>query len=166
MLSRGSLPAPFQGPPRPKPSARARAGEQLATRFPPRLSASHLFSVLFFSFGAIVLFVCFSWPDGSWTMFTLLVLLSQLPIVTFSFPHCTRGPQEARHAGEGEQTNPSYVCGSQMRKGNMSGACLFHPRHTKRDFAFDRWPIWLCCGLLYSSSMSTNLFPQGFFFFG
>lgn len=33
-------------------------------------------------------------------MFTLLVLLSQLPLVTFSFPHCTRGPQEARHAGE------------------------------------------------------------------
>lgn len=117
MLSRGSLPAPFQGPPRPKPCARA--GERLATRFPPRLSASHLFSVLFFSFGVIVLFVCFSWPDGCRTMFTLLLLLSQLPIVTFSFPHCTRGPQEARHAGEGEQTNPSYVCGSQRRKGSL-----------------------------------------------
>lgn len=33
-------------------------------------------------------------------MFTLLVLLSQLPRVTVAFPHCTRRPQEPRHAGE------------------------------------------------------------------
>ncbi|XP_019495035.1 PREDICTED: transmembrane gamma-carboxyglutamic acid protein 4 [Hipposideros armiger] len=33
-------------------------------------------------------------------MFTLLVLFSQLPIATFAFPHCTRSPEESRHAGE------------------------------------------------------------------
>uniref|UniRef100_A0A2K6FBN2 Proline rich and Gla domain 4 n=1 Tax=Propithecus coquereli TaxID=379532 RepID=A0A2K6FBN2_PROCO len=33
-------------------------------------------------------------------MFTLLVLLSQLPVVTFAFPHCTRTPKESKHAGE------------------------------------------------------------------
>lgn len=45
-------------------------------------------------------FVCFSLFDSYWTMFTLLVLLSQVPIVTFAFPHCTRSPKESRHAGE------------------------------------------------------------------
>eukprot|EP00069_Balaena_mysticetus_P003300 bmy_16595T0 len=38
--------------------------------------------------------------DSCQTMFTLLVLLSQLRIVTFAFPHGTRGPEESRHAGE------------------------------------------------------------------
>ncbi|CAD7687268.1 unnamed protein product [Nyctereutes procyonoides] len=33
-------------------------------------------------------------------MFTLLVLLSQLPPASFAFPHCTRSPKESRHAGE------------------------------------------------------------------
>lgn len=34
-------------------------------------------------------------------MFLLLVLLSQLPVVTFAFPHCTRSPsEESRHARE------------------------------------------------------------------
>ena len=33
-------------------------------------------------------------------MFTLLLLLSQLRIVTFAFPHGTGGPEESRHAGE------------------------------------------------------------------
>ncbi|XP_045749902.1 transmembrane gamma-carboxyglutamic acid protein 4 [Mirounga angustirostris] len=33
-------------------------------------------------------------------MITLLVLLSQLPMVTFAFPHCTRSPKEPRHARE------------------------------------------------------------------
>ncbi|XP_045872190.1 transmembrane gamma-carboxyglutamic acid protein 4 [Meles meles] len=33
-------------------------------------------------------------------MFTLLVLLSQLPVVTLAFPHCTRSPKESGHAGE------------------------------------------------------------------
>ncbi|XP_037378406.1 transmembrane gamma-carboxyglutamic acid protein 4 [Talpa occidentalis] len=33
-------------------------------------------------------------------MFTLLVLLSQLPIATFAFPPYTRSPGESRHAGE------------------------------------------------------------------
>ncbi|XP_004264020.1 transmembrane gamma-carboxyglutamic acid protein 4 [Orcinus orca] len=33
-------------------------------------------------------------------MFTLLVLLSQLRILTFAFPHRTRSPEESRHAGE------------------------------------------------------------------
>ncbi|XP_053059302.1 transmembrane gamma-carboxyglutamic acid protein 4 isoform X2 [Acinonyx jubatus] len=33
-------------------------------------------------------------------MFTLLVFLSQLRIVTFAFPHCTRSPKESGHAGE------------------------------------------------------------------
>lgn len=33
-------------------------------------------------------------------MFTLLVLLSQLPVVTLAFPHCTRSSKESGHAGE------------------------------------------------------------------
>lgn len=33
-------------------------------------------------------------------MFILLVLLSQLPRVTFAFPHCSRSLKEPRHAGE------------------------------------------------------------------
>nr|ALQ34225.1 proline rich Gla 4 (transmembrane) isoform 2 [Homo sapiens] len=33
-------------------------------------------------------------------MFTLLVLLSQLPTVTLGFPHCARGPKASKHAGE------------------------------------------------------------------
>ncbi|XP_017369768.1 transmembrane gamma-carboxyglutamic acid protein 4 isoform X2 [Cebus imitator] len=33
-------------------------------------------------------------------MFTLLVLLSQLPTVTLAFPHCTRGPKASTHVGE------------------------------------------------------------------
>ncbi|XP_008571523.1 PREDICTED: transmembrane gamma-carboxyglutamic acid protein 4 [Galeopterus variegatus] len=33
-------------------------------------------------------------------MFTLLVLLSQLPIATLAFPHCTRNTKDSRHAGE------------------------------------------------------------------
>ncbi|XP_007530166.1 transmembrane gamma-carboxyglutamic acid protein 4 [Erinaceus europaeus] len=33
-------------------------------------------------------------------MFTLLVLLSQLPRVTFAFPHCSRSLKEPRHAEE------------------------------------------------------------------
>lgn len=38
--------------------------------------------------------------DSCQTMFTFLVLLSQLPIVTFAFPHCTRSPTESGHAGK------------------------------------------------------------------
>lgn len=39
--------------------------------------------------------------DSCRTMFPLLVLLSQLPVVTFAFPHCTRSPsEESRHARE------------------------------------------------------------------
>ena len=46
-------------------------------------------------------FVCFSLFDSCRTMFPLLVLLSQLPVVTFAFPHCTRSPsEESRHARE------------------------------------------------------------------
>lgn len=37
--------------------------------------------------------------DSCRTMFTLLVLLSQLPVITFAFPHLT-SPEESRHAGE------------------------------------------------------------------
>lgn len=33
-------------------------------------------------------------------MFTLLALFSQLLTATFAFPHCTRSPEESRHAGE------------------------------------------------------------------
>uniref|UniRef100_A0A8C8ZR27 Proline rich and Gla domain 4 n=1 Tax=Prolemur simus TaxID=1328070 RepID=A0A8C8ZR27_PROSS len=33
-------------------------------------------------------------------MFALLVLLSQLPMVTFAFPDCTRTPEASKHAGE------------------------------------------------------------------
>lgn len=45
-------------------------------------------------------FVCFGLFDSCQTMFTLLVLLSQLRILTFAFPHLTRSPEESRHAGE------------------------------------------------------------------
>nr|XP_055212511.1 transmembrane gamma-carboxyglutamic acid protein 4 isoform X2 [Gorilla gorilla gorilla] len=38
--------------------------------------------------------------DSCQTMFTLLVLLSQLPTVTLGFPHCARGPKASKHAGE------------------------------------------------------------------
>ncbi|XP_076970902.1 transmembrane gamma-carboxyglutamic acid protein 4 [Tamandua tetradactyla] len=38
--------------------------------------------------------------DSCQTVFTFLVLLSQLPIVTFAFPHCTRSSRDPRHAGE------------------------------------------------------------------
>ncbi|XP_006864932.1 PREDICTED: transmembrane gamma-carboxyglutamic acid protein 4 [Chrysochloris asiatica] len=31
-------------------------------------------------------------------MFKLLVLVSQLPVVTFAFPHYTRGPKDSKHA--------------------------------------------------------------------
>ncbi|KAG8510805.1 Transmembrane gamma-carboxyglutamic acid protein 4, partial [Galemys pyrenaicus] len=34
------------------------------------------------------------------TMFTLLVLLGQLPVATFAFPPSTRSPRESGHAGE------------------------------------------------------------------
>ncbi|XP_042547399.1 transmembrane gamma-carboxyglutamic acid protein 4 [Dipodomys spectabilis] len=33
-------------------------------------------------------------------MFSLLILLSQLPLATFAFPHCARTLKDARHAGE------------------------------------------------------------------
>ncbi|XP_066107341.1 transmembrane gamma-carboxyglutamic acid protein 4 isoform X2 [Saccopteryx bilineata] len=33
-------------------------------------------------------------------MFTLLILLNQLPIATLAFPHCTRNPEESRHMGK------------------------------------------------------------------
>ncbi|XP_069888748.1 transmembrane gamma-carboxyglutamic acid protein 4 isoform X2 [Dipodomys merriami] len=33
-------------------------------------------------------------------MFSLLILLSQLPLATFAFPHCARALKDARHAGE------------------------------------------------------------------
>lgn len=38
--------------------------------------------------------------DSCQTMFTLLILLSQLPMVLFAFPHCTRSLKDTRHAGE------------------------------------------------------------------
>ncbi|XP_037855468.1 transmembrane gamma-carboxyglutamic acid protein 4 isoform X4 [Chlorocebus sabaeus] len=38
--------------------------------------------------------------DSCQTMFTFLVLLSQLPTATLGFPHCTRGPKASKHAGE------------------------------------------------------------------
>lgn len=33
-------------------------------------------------------------------MFTLLILLSQLPVATVAFPLCARDPEESGHAGE------------------------------------------------------------------
>ncbi|XP_036282973.1 transmembrane gamma-carboxyglutamic acid protein 4 isoform X2 [Pipistrellus kuhlii] len=33
-------------------------------------------------------------------MFTLLILLSQLPVAAIAIPLCTRGPEEPGHAGE------------------------------------------------------------------
>lgn len=51
-------------------------------------------------------------------MFTLLVLLSQLPTVTLGFPHCARGPKASKHAGEeGKHEN---VPGTQSRIAQIS----------------------------------------------
>ncbi|XP_053423226.1 transmembrane gamma-carboxyglutamic acid protein 4-like [Nycticebus coucang] len=33
-------------------------------------------------------------------MFTILTLLSHLPMITLAFPHCTRSPKDSKHVGE------------------------------------------------------------------
>lgn len=130
---------------------------QVGDSVPPGTQSAEPGAFLTFSF---CYFVCLSLFDSYQTMITLLVLLSQLPIVTFAFPHCTRSPKESRHAREEGKH------GSRLEKApwkaepgitNLKGESVVFemtcPHQSKKPYnilEFNLWSAWQCGYVRYN----------------